>query len=462
MRIPTTIEKKGLFWQENDIEYKIPGILKISDGGIIHLDLFYPLARNQEEHFKYIKHNKIPILYGEIEEDKFITLLNCNYYSPIKWDKLSRSEVKAQFAFIGNTLINEETKFERCIFSTEYLFEWVSISGIEIDTSGLFETEEQYLKIEYFVPNDIEYNLANELKIRLIFTGNIPIKNNSNEFKILQNVYISIEKNNKNKEFFIDIIYKITNFLNFALNSNINLNTVKFYSNINDYTEQFDVYYQSMPFFVNTRYSSINNILIPYNIIMKRFEEIIDKWVEAYSVFGPALALYFYARGENNLYIDGRFLSIVQAIETYSNRADIIDINNIDNAKNKIKEKLLKQCPKNYKDWLKSLFEYDEGISLRKRLDAIANNFINFFHSKTQIKSFINKIIVARNYLTHYNSALEEEYNRINIYQLYSKTNVLFMLIILKYIGFSQEEIKKLLNNNEQLKSMLNFISDND
>lgn len=444
MRIPTTIEKKGLFWQENDIEYKIPGILKISDGGIIHLDLFYPLARNQEEHFKYIKHHRIPILYGEIEEDKFITLLNCKYFSPIKWDKLSRSEVKSQFAFIGNTLINEETKFERCLFSTDYLFEWVSISGIEIDTSGLFAQEEQHLRFEYFLPHDIEYNLPDDLKIKIIFTGDTSIKNNSNEFKILQNVYLSIEKHNRNKEFFIDIIYKMTNFLNFALNYNININTVKFYSNINNHSEQFDVYYQSMPFFVNNQVS-INNILIPYKIINERFVEIIDKWVEAYSVFGPALALYFYARGENNMYIDGRFLSIVQAIETYSNRANIIDIKNIDNDKNKIKEKLLKQCPKNYKDWLKSLFEYDDGISLRKRLDVIANNFIDFFHSKTQIKSFINKIIIARNYLTHYNSALEEEYNRINIYQLYSKTNVLFMLIILKYIGFSKEEIKKTL-----------------
>lgn len=75
MRIKEEFKKSGYFWLPSVPDRKVPGILSISDGGSIDLEIIELLDHKTERLFN----NSLKRIVGYIEEDEFVTLDDCGY-----------------------------------------------------------------------------------------------------------------------------------------------------------------------------------------------------------------------------------------------------------------------------------------------------------------------------------------------------------------------------------------------
>jgi hypothetical protein len=68
-------------------------------------------------------------------------------------------------------------------------------------------------------------------------------------------------------------------------------------------------------------------------------------------------------------------------------------------------EEVFITVPEKHKEWLEEELAYSNEPTLRKRLKEILNKYSKITGSLIKNrKSFINKVVVTRNYLTHYDS----------------------------------------------------------
>ena len=95
-------------------------------------------------------------------------------------------------------------------------------------------------------------------------------------------------------------------------------------------------------------------------------------------------------------------------------------------------------------------------MSLSKRLSKLLSPFRSFFGNRKENKSLVRKIVVTRNYLTHFNEDLKNEAAQgRELWKLCCKMEALFQLSFLKLIGFSDEHVVKIVKNSYQLRNKI-------
>jgi hypothetical protein len=125
----------------------------------------------------------------------------------------------------------------------------------------------------------------------------------------------------------------------------------------------------------------------------------------------------------------------------------------------KVAATLIAACPKNRKAWLEGKLTYSNELSLRTRLKQIVKNFEAFLGSSKGRKSFVNQVVNTRNYLTHYDIKLKSSAcSGAHLFDICMKMECLFQLHIMKEIGFSDEQIKAIVENNYKFKQKLKSV----
>jgi hypothetical protein len=146
---------------------------------------------------------------------------------------------------------------------------------------------------------------------------------------------------------------------------------------------------------------------------------------------------------------------LTQGIETFHRRTSD-EMVMPDTEFNDIVEALITACPEEKRKWLEARLKYSNELSLRTRLKQILEPFKSLFGSDKEQKALINKIVNTRNYLTHYDKSLENEAcSRLQLWEVCMKMECLFQLHFLKEIGFSEQNINMIIENNYQFKQML-------
>lgn len=85
------------------------------------------------------------------------------------------------------------------------------------------------------------------------------------------------------------------------------------------------------------------------------------------------------------------------------------------------------------------------------------NPFESVFGSEKNRRSIINDVVATRNYLTHFDSKLENDARSgAELWRLCNKLEVLFEVQLLQRLGFTGEEIRSLAENSEHIKRKLN------
>jgi hypothetical protein len=169
-------------------------------------------------------------------------------------------------------------------------------------------------------------------------------------------------------------------------------------------------------------------------------------WFNKEKRLKPVYDLYFAILYNPRLYLEHRFLSAAQALETYHRRT--MKNSQIDSKEHKKRVKnILKAAPPEFKDWLEQKLEYSNEPSLRRRLREIIS--ANAEPMKLFIKDekgFIQKVWVTRNYLTHYDPKLEGAAVKDNeLYEITEKLRRMIEICFLKELGFDSIMMKDLV-----------------
>ena len=460
MRVREKLEKAGYFWLPSTPERKIPGTLIIRDGGNIELEVVGLFDESIEGLNKtlYGQH-ELGRIVGHIEKFGLVTLDGCFYKTTnVSFGGISKSSVYVNKALLGVAYNeNEEILFNTFKFSVEGIDEWVGISGIKVE----HQYENKTASIIYSPPEEISVNLNNGMKLLITFSWTLPGFPNIREAKITQKTFFKLVSiHGLPLDDFISSAYKITTLVGFAVDKTVCIEQVSATSdeivqNVgNDKTipAPISIYYPSLPFTEIEPEIDWHRILFRFVQIKDDFERIVNNWFKAYDQIDPALNLYFSAKARVHKYVDGRFLALVQGLESYHRRTSNEKYMD-DTTFETIVNNLIENCPKKYREWLSGKLHYANEISLAHRIKKIIEPFKNFFGSSKDRKNLVRKIVDTRNYLTHYDESLKSRAaTGRELWLLCLRMEAIFQLHLLRMLGFTNKQIETIFNNSNELQ----------
>ena len=380
MRIKEEIKRSGRFWIPSAPEKQVDGTLTISDGGRIELKVNRPFASDIRGIFNFNSEGLNRIV-GHIEKDGLVTLESCVYREnkrSIYHGALYTSDlISVGRIFTGVQYDEDEIpRFNTLKFSVEGIDEWVAISGIEVDYHRL---EEHSASILYERPTDVVLNLENDIQLLITFSWTPPGWPNAKEAKITQKTYFKlVSEDARELDEFISVAHRITEFLCFAINETVSLDSMSATSD--DLTEDIGedrtqpksikIYYQSWPYAENEPKINRNDMLFKFTDIRGDAERIIDDWIKAYEQIAPAFRLYFLAKLGSQTYLEEKFLTLAQGLETYHRGTSNEKVMNEAEFEGLV-ENLLNQCPEERKEWLERKLKHGNEVSLRKRIKRL-------------------------------------------------------------------------------------------
>lgn len=405
MRIRETYKKFGFFWFEHEPENKIPGVLSITDGGYIILELFdHSFDRDY-----YVGINLQHII-GTVEGQGHITLSNCEPLSHHYQNGIRTYTFYARKAFIGYQYKeNDKNQFNAFYFSVEGLHQWIPRSWI-----GKSES--------------IAYKIDNNIHSSFQYVEDTHLEDNTSCLKeqITRKVCCKLfSKEEQNLDEFILISQKITDFLCFAMNNIVCMNepvrvaSDKIQEELNEKKVPIYIklYYPSRPF-IQTAPKDIQPLFM-FELIENNTEQIINDWIKIYDRTYPALELYFSTQIGEDRFLEAKFLTLIRSMEAY--QQEILG----------------------------------KGLNFTQTLTELMKPFEQWIANKNIL---IKNIKNARDYFTHYNPDKKENKKSYEELQtLYLKLEAVFQMTLLKALNFDDSKIKSIMLNN--LKSKIRFQS---
>jgi hypothetical protein len=460
MRLSEPIEKSGYFWLPGNPADRLPGVLRISETGKATLEVIGifgdTLAALND------KNSNLNRVVGVIENGNLITLNRCFYKNRnISFGGLSKSTICANFVLSGfNYEEDEAITFSKLSFSMEGLDEWLSISGLRVEHNW----DDRSASIHFTPPEEIALQLPEGIGLAFTFGWTVPSGINVTEAKITQKAYILLTSESLRPiKDFLSVVFKINNFLCFATDETVSLDSATGYSREitrdigNGETREvpITIYYQSMPYSEVKPKVQWHNMLFRYGHVTNELERILTNWLANYETSEPAFNLYFASKSGTQKYLEGRFLSLVQGIETL-HRRNSQETLMPENEFNDLVIAILKACPKDKQEWLNGKLKYANELPLRQRIKQMIHPFQDLYSSQKERKSFISKVIDTRNYLTHYDSELARKAaSGEELWKLCMKLEALFQLHFLRLIGLDGESIDNIIKENYALRSKL-------
>lgn len=302
------------------------------------------------------------------------------------------------------------------------------------------------------------------MELNICFGYTLPtIMPNPINFSILQNTYFKLtSKNPLPLNDFIFIVHKIVTLLNFAMDSTVSIkNVFCFFSTIMREVngkirpEPIQLFYESELFSEIKPKTDWHTMLFRFVDIKDRFNEVVDKWLDAYETISPSLNLYFSNKIGAHTYLDGQFLTLAQALETY-HRITSNDTLMPKKSFNTLIKQIKSHCPEEHKEWLSQRLDYGNELSLRTRLHRIIESCKSTIGTSEEVELIVKNIVDTRNYFTHYDLRLENKAaSGQNLWNLCQKMEAIFQLHLLKELCFDEVEINAVLNNTYSFRNKL-------
>ncbi len=463
LRIKKEFKKSGFFWLPSNPEKKIPGILTILDGGKIELEVVGLFDDSADGYFN--NKDDLKRIIGHIEKDGLVTLDDCFYRNKnFSFGGISKSLIHVHKVVSGVAYDKDEIiSFNTFEFSIEGIDEWVGVSGIKVT----YPEDMRSATITFVPPQELSFNLNNGMQLLIIFGWTLPGFSLTTEAKITQKTYFKlVSKDSRALDDFTSIAYRITTLLCFAIDQTVCLEQVTATSNeicreiANGKSRPVSIslYYPSLPFTEHEPKIDLHRMLFRYKEIQDNTEQIINNWLEAYDKINPTLNLYFSTKIGAHKYLEGKFLALAQGLETYHRR--ISDEKLMDELKFKtLIETILNQCPEEDRNWLSGRLIHGNEINLGRRIKSIIEPFKEIIGTNKERNKIIRSIVDTRNYLTHYDKSLHSKAaGGKELWELCLKMEAFFQLHFLQVLGFTEKEVKSVLDNSDQLKHKLNKV----
>lgn len=180
-----------------------------------------------------------------------------------------------------------------------------------------------------------------------------------------------------------------------------------------------------------------------------RFTDMLTNWLSKAEILAPVYSTYFGPLYNDRLFNEFRFLSLIQALETYHRRT----INNFSLSSEEFKKRttaVLAGTPEEYKKWIKQKLAFANEPSLHDRLKDILGVLgplpMKFIPNQD---AFCQRVRDTRNYYTHYGEKLKAKAaTRDELWWITQRLVMLADLCLLRELGFSHDEMGALIDRN--------------
>ena len=461
MRTPEPFEALGIFWLPLEPDTKLPGYLRISESGEVTLEVTGEFEGRLTAIQNRLRSNiqQVDRIVGKVAKKGFVTLERCFPLS----GPLNPTYV-AELAYIGVKYGHgEEVRFTKISFSVEELDKWLAISGIEVSLSE----DNGGISAKSRPPDSFSHCLPDQVRMELNFHTpfQIPYMPTITEFRIFQTEYVSlVSEEPRDIEFFCAVALRLCHLWSLALGQIVSIQSM--HASTEAVTgDENGQEVQTVQVFGQFRpWSNQQANIRPHHMLFTNEDaenqgitNIFARWLESYKSHDSALNLYFASISDASAYVESRFLQLAQGIEKLHSGLCPSRTMMEQEEFEKIRSELLQVCPENRREWLGRTLEHANGARLRKRVRDMARKFKSLLGSGRSLDSFVNKVVITRNYYTHYSSELEEEAAKgQELVILYDRLDALFQLYLLELTGFGHEDIDRIVQSNGRLRRKLN------
>lgn len=455
MYLDSRILLSGYWWLPEKESEETAGTLTIGETGSITLELFGSMEPDIVSRFEEGIREYETIL-GITENGKQITLSKC-YRKTISehFPGFPREIIKSKLALIGHHIpTRADLEFNRIIFSNPDLTEWIKTPA----TTVRVDLHNKTVDIAFRPVDEESFRIDDNTTLKTEHHYNIPTGANRHiETKITEKVFFSISTNQKKDIFeLFNIAHKINNFVSFATCASLPISALALSSNEITVDEdknkpkRLEFYIESLPNKLTRKKYDEDGVLFNFPSIRGKFEKIIKHWLMRYEEISPCFHLFF-STIHNSLYLDQKFLHLIQGLETLHRRIYGGEQVPEDEYKKKI-DAILKLVPEEHLEWLSGKLKYGNEPNLRYRLSDLTKTNYGLIGNSRKIKSFINLTCNTRNYMTHYDKSLENKYARgRKLFSITTKCELIYYVQFLKLIAFDENEIKSIISTSQKI-----------
>lgn len=447
-----SFELKGEWWLPDNPSRIIAGIIKYNPREMSVLELFgsfdEDLSENKNEQ----------VILGVVERARPVTLLDCNWMSravsfsdfPTGSFRRVSSKYSVHTIFIGHHFARkEDILFESMEINYQYLEEWSSSDErwktIYLDSISPVEPQ----------PIEVSAHL-DQFLVRIKHYFHTELQTAS--LSIAQSTYINIKT--PEKLHFDDSlipIHILQVFLVLAMGRATFPRVVR--GQVRSGEIPVSVYYPVG--LRNPKNFSRTDALISLQDIHTKFETCLSNWFSKAEKLYPIYNLYASTVLNEEIYIEHRFLFLVQAFEAYHSR--MYDLRIIgDEEHRQVLQILINAIPhgtdKKLRKRIEDSLQFSNRPSLRGRFSEIwkihKEAIKTKINNREQYDSFCNEVVNTRNYLTHYNPDIKSEAKTdpISLVKMSNRLQFLIEICLLSELGFSNTEIVKIISRHQRYK----------
>lgn len=405
------------------------------------------------------------LILGVTSEGDYISLTNCQQTgAKTSSVGLQSEQFMVDAAYIGAHFnLPNEMKFHRCSVRFNYLDEWANLQGFNWQYK---DDQPEWAVVSYTFPEVVRGQADGiDVSVRCKFSTS---GKNRFEQVLRQTVWLNIETD-VDKSFnacLKSFVSPFQNLLSLAVGDPNSVTDVvvyckeKTYKNPPDQEIPIRVIY---PKYFNEEMSKkiyAPQMLFTLQDIADNFSEVVKKWLEITNKFDSVCDLYFGVQYAPKMYLEQKFLSVVQAAETYHRRSDrfkneYFSTHHYD----ELIRTIINCTPEEQRNWVRTRLTNtpsfkERVIELLKFTEVLMKPLI------CDEESFSNLLRDLRNYYTHYGSSgPRRELDNEELFKITNKIYVLLQTCFLIEIGFTIDKCDEMLKKNRF--SMYQWLIDN-
>lgn len=423
------LEIKGYWHLPNQEENRVAGILYYIPNETIRLELIGAFEEPMD-YLKSLNDDDGPaqdlILYGEDENGKDMTLINCHKFGRLNFSSsFAIAKYSAEYLIYGVSLQTWNSMiFNKISVRLPFLTQWVNHYGIRMSIPFSQNRPDGYdLSYRINDQKSITADLSEDVKLSIEHQSSFP--ETCSEQSYLEQYYIAsfISETNRSWWDFLKVARRFKAFLSLATLEELDFSSIWLYSpdhyqEIRDNKEK--VHHPIKFLFVQkerevqiTNKTKLENFLFRHDNIEAEFPEIIKKWHGFNKLLMPILNHLAASVKNKSTFTSVDFLVVCQAIEGYHIR--FVEKNN----------------------------------NFREKLSRRVNDLKDRFKYIVKIREInIEAVRSSRNYYTHL--SIESENDIVltghDLFNLTEKLRNLLICCVLKEMGFGDNKIKEIVD----------------
>lgn len=460
----------GFWWLPSNPSKRVPGIMKISDKDSICLELLGTFGGTTTLETNDFDDREI--ILGFTKDGKLLTLVESeNLYFNLPSIGIITRKYRVNSFFVGvHFTKKEDIKFFKFSIEYTYLPTWVYSR-----TPKFIEEWNPDIPGDSFSDSIIANMNAPILEAKTT-KGKISILPHRetfiNSLESIQNknarILIDLMDDLSMNECYLDFVYPLQNLLTLATNqNNFVISLVVFSRNGTKSPNQIKPeevpiqFISKITFQDKFQKKSSIQMLFSLKDIEDEFALSIQKWLNLNEEVKHICDIYFGIKYAEFMYGEQRFLSVVQALESYHR----IKFNNEQVSQeehNNRLQKIYTEVPDCYLDWLKEKLNFSNEPSLKNRLEGLIRCYEGVIQSLTKNSDkFIARVKNTRNYFTHYDVSLKGKFAQGD--ELFRLTQILFFLLracLLNELGCTPERCADLITKDSEYQYTIKAVKE--